>query len=1050
MLGTLIFMTLGCGLAWNNLDQYNSIHTQAEQAMRTQAQRAHDRMESDLQILIQSLQSLGLELEQTPGEDQAALLKARGTLLKKALPSLLELSISSKENSSVSTDTRETIAFASHTNKNGDLELSIEYAAGGAHTASLRGRLDLKHFENILQDLHVNPRVHVGLVDALNRTLFVTPNAHPDTLQNHDSVKKTISFSDFARVHQALSLVVWYDFQPDVQAWQHRVAIELAGFLILGFVMWKGMRYGQLSGLRQEEERNKTREALRYSDERFHLATSNAGIGVWDYNLTTQTLRWDAPMRDIYGVESESEIIDFRQWLSHVIPQDSQRIQTMLNEAHATLQPFETTFGIRKANDKSIRLIQARAMTHLDYTGKPSRMLGVNVDITLQRRFEDALRDAEARFRSAFESAAIGMAIVGLDGQFMQANQALSEIVGYPFQELLTMRFESITHPHDLGRDSQLVEELLEGKCNNYQMEKRCIHKNGQVVWVYLCVSVVRNDMGHVIYFISQVQNITERKRNEAALIEREHFLRTLSECLPGLVSYWGTDLRCHFVNKNHETWTGLSLDKLRGIHMKKLLGEAMFAIDQPYINAALQGHAQRFERRKRKPDGNFADTLVHLIPDVLYGHVEGFFALSTDITDFKAQQRELERMNTKLVERTQQAETANKAKGAFLANMSHEIRTPLNAIMGLIQLIDDTELSVVQRDYVQNIESAAEVLLHVLNDVLDISRVEANKLVIQTERFYLDQVLSKALDLFSYPAREKGLHLHCTKDPACPITLVGDKLRLAQVLNNLLSNALKFTEQGHIHLMVKPIDEGRKIQFLVKDTGIGMSLEQAATLFQPFSQLDNSSSRRYGGAGLGLSICKSLVELMGGVIGIESVEEQGSVFHFTVDVVEPIYKIQAQDSEPLGLTALADSASELLLQGKHFLVADDHKLNRVVASEMIKKWGGAVTLASNGLEAVEICKTEKFDVILMDIQMPEMDGFEATGAIQEMLGESCPPIVAVTASATEQNRKDILAAGMREHLVKPFKKESLIQILLGVQSGLASNTETSGKPVGH
>ena len=265
-----------------------------------------------------------------------------------------------------------------------------------------------------------------------------------------------------------------------------------------------------------------------------------------------------------------------------------------------------------------------------------------------------------------------------------------------------------------------------------------------------------------------------------------------------------------------------------------------------------------------------------------------------------------------------------------------------------------------------------------------------------------------------------------------------GDRLRLAQILNNLLSNALKFTDKGRIHLQVQSVNNGSQLQFSVKDSGIGMNAEQCLNLFKPFSQVDESSSRKYGGAGLGLSICKNLVELMGGTIWVESIPSQGTTFHFTIDCIDPEFTIRDEDAKALKLQSNSGVETEgpahPPLLNKRVLVVDDHKLNRMVALEMLKKWGAKVSLAENGLEAVKACLSETFDIVLMDLQMPEMDGFEATAKILSELGDSAPPIVAVTASASEQDRVEILGAGMREHVIKPFKKETLIQILLDIQ----------------
>jgi PAS domain S-box-containing protein len=856
--------------------------------------------------------------------------------------------------------------------------------------------------------------------------------------KDHYFASLSLANSDQLNTPIPLYLITWADAAPMKAQWREQTISLFLGYLafcILAVLMVKASMTYQVQQVLAKE---KAKADQQFNDERFQLATESAGIGVWEYNIQDKFIRWDSAMRKIYGVKDEQELVSYKEWLSYVLPEDVNKLGTVLLEASKNQDTFQFNFNIRRASDGRIRHIQARAKTHRNAKGIPFRMIGVNVDVTVQRQFEDALREAEARFRSSFEWAAIGMAMLDFKGQFLQVNKALSEILGYSEEELLGFSFDAITHPQDTMQHTHLVRDVLKGRRHNYQLEKRYIHKEGHVVWVHLSVSAVRNDKGRVIYFISQIQDISERKRNEATLIEREHFLRTLSECLPGLVSYWSTDLRCHFANRNHEKWSSIPADKMRGQHMRKVLGEELFIHDHHYVLGVLKGEKQRFERRKPLPSGGYADMLVHLIPDVLYGKVEGFFSISTNITDFKAQQRELERINHVLTERTQQAEAASKAKGAFLANMSHEIRTPMNAIMGLLQLLEDTDLQAKQRDYLSKIGSAADVLLNVLNDILDISRVEANKLELSHNRFLLDQVLSKATDLFAYRAEEKAIQLYCTKDANCPVSLKGDRLRLAQILNNLLSNALKFTEKGRIHLQVQSVADGKQLQFSVKDSGIGMNKEQCEALFKPFSQVDDSSSRRYGGAGLGLSICKNLVELMGGQIWVESTPGVGTTFHFTVNCVEPEFKIRAEDQQALKLQTLAAPADTgpavPPMLNKRVLVVDDHKLNRMVASEMLKKWGAQVHLAENGKEAVQACVSERYDMVLMDLQMPEMDGYEATARILEELGNAAPPIVAVTASASEQDRMDILNAGMCEHVIKPFKKETLIRILLDIQ----------------
>lgn len=1079
ILATTAVVGVGASLLWSSVSDYNRILQRSSEASALQATLIQKTMIDGLGEIVHTFDSLSGTIVQNMQDQQPSSLRYQLELIKTANSNLDEIVVKDLNSQTYASTLRnlslnmpaqpDRLTVSLVKRENGAHNLVINYPIQNASrntVAIVQARLSSKFFKDAVKVARVSNRSSIQLLNDQGQVIAIDPPAEVKLLslkalfpelKPGDELKGVhVGKGEFAgqflsriplqsinkkAIDDPLSVAVWVNPEQDLLVWKNEASIHALLYLLGGVLTFFLMKRHTSLQRRRDEERHRTREALRYSDERFKLATNNAGIGVWEYNIQTQTMRWDTSMRQIYGVEGDDEVIDFHQWLGFLLPQDASKVQSVIKSASNVAESFDTSFTIQRANDRKNRHIQARGMTYLDEDGKPLRIVGVNVDITLQKRFEDALREAEERFRSSFESAAVGMAMVGLDGRFIQVNKALGEIIGYSFDELLKLDFESITHPQDLIRDNHLLAELMEGTRQNYQMEKRYIHKDGRVVWVHLSVSAVRNEKGRVLYFISQIQNITERKKNEAALIEREHFLRTLSECLPGLVSYWGTDLHCHFANKNYEEWTGVPIEKLRGIHMRKMLGEAMFANDLSHIQRALAGEPQRFERRKRKPDGTFADTLIHLIPDVLYGQVEGFFSLTTDITDFKAQQRELERINHKLVDRTEQAEAASRAKSVFLANMSHEIRTPMNAIMGLLQLLEDTELQARQRDYLSKIGSAADVLLNVLNDILDTSRIEANRLELTAKRFELDQVLSKTNDLFAYRAEEKSIQLFVTKAPECPVSLVGDRLRLAQILNNLLSNALKFTEKGHIQLKVEPIEGGRQLRFMVKDTGIGMTPEQCAQLFKPFSQVDDSSSRRYGGTGLGLSICKSLVELMGGKIWVESQQGAGTSFVFTINSVEPSYQkpnlvVASPDTDNVTTLPIEHKPTELPsrpLYGKQILVVDDHKLNRMVAREMLTKWGANVEMAENGLQAVQRCLAEPFDLVLMDLQMPEMDGFEATSKIQGALGNKAPPIVAVTASATEQDRLEILKAGMCEHVIKPFKKETLIRILMGV-----------------
>lgn len=1083
ILASILLCVLGLALGTKIVADYREIKTAAAQSTQTQLRLLNDILQDEFSAVVKAFEKAAAQISDQIEVNDSHNIHKRLELLKIALPAINSIvvrntagEIVGKTDNDINSPNTpavfvaqdnppahdQLVSFSKSFNSAGQLDLIINYqvkSPSGEVIGLLQGRFNEVHLKNKVASLQLGENMRSGLAfedgtlllvdtefaEAIAKTLPYFQKDERSSrlldegpLKGHYFASRALSEPDALPSTIPLHWVSWTDAGPLKAQWKEESTSLLFGYLAFCVFALALVRAGTEYLAEQTEAKEKAKADQQYNDERFQLATESAGIGVWEYNIADKMLRWDNAMRRIYGAEDKLEMISAKKWLELVVPEDANRVGTVLREAAKKEDTLKINFRIRRASDGRVRHIQARAKTHRDAKGVPFRMVGVNVDVTVQKQFEDALREAEARFRSSFEWAAIGMAILNFKGRFIQVNKALSDILGYSEAELLSFSFDAITHPQDTTQHTHLVKDLFNGRRHSYQLEKRYIHKQGHVVWVHLSVSAVRNDKGRVIYFISQIQDITERKRNEAKLIEREHFLRTLSECLPGLVSYWSTDLRCHFANKNHEKWSSVSAEKMRGQHMRKVLGEDLFQHDHHYVLGVLKGEKQRFERRKPLPSGGHADLLVHLIPDVLYGKVEGFFSISTNITDFKAQQRELERINEALTERTSQAEAASKAKGAFLANMSHEIRTPMNAIMGLLQLLEDTALQAQQRDYLSKIGSAADVLLNVLNDILDISRVEANKLELSHNRFLLDQVLSKATDLFAYRAEEKAIQLYCTKDANCPVSLKGDRLRLAQILNNLLSNALKFTDKGRIHLQVQSVHNGAQLQFSVKDSGIGMNAEQCLNLFKPFSQVDESSSRKYGGAGLGLSICKNLVELMGGTIWVESVPGQGTTFHFTIDCIDPEFTIREEDAKALKLqtnpNVNTQGPAHPPLLNKRVLVVDDHKLNRMVALEMLKKWGAKVSLAENGLEAVKACLSETFDIVLMDLQMPEMDGFEATAKILSELGHSAPPIVAVTASATEQDRLQILDAGMCEHVIKPFKKEALIQILLDVK----------------
>ena len=766
-------------------------------------------------------------------------------------------------------------------------------------------------------------------------------------------------------------------------------------------------------------ERKLSEQALRASQALLDTTGRIASIGGWMLDLASGALTWSDQTCRIHGVPPGHRPT-LEEAIGFYAPEARETMRDLVQRGIDTGEPWDEELPFVTAGGHAIWV---RTMGEVEREGgRAVRLVGAFQDITERRALAEQLRRSSQVMSSIVENLPCGVSVFNDRLELVASNGKFRELLGFPdamfglreprYEDFIRLNAERGEYGE--GHVDEIVARTIERArllgSQPHRFER--VRPNGTPIEVQ---GAPMPGGG----FVTTYTDISDRKRAEQEVQRSAALLRGAIEAIDEAFVLYDPDDRLVLCNERYrQTYANVAELMVPGVRFEELVREGVRRGD--YLDAI--GHEEEWVRERvaahlranstivqRLDNGKTLRIVERRLPD---GHIVGF---RIDVTE--------------LTQATEAAEQASKAKSQFLANMSHEIRTPMNAILGMLKLLRRSSLDARQDDYAAKTEGAARSLLSLLNDILDFSKAEAGKMLLDPQPFRVGAWLQDLSVILQADAEGKGIALRFDIDPAVPPALTGDSMRLQQVLLNLGGNAIKFTERGEVVVRVavrSREQQAVRLEVSVQDTGIGIAPENHARIFSGFTQAEASTTRRFGGTGLGVAICQRLVQMMGGDLQLDSALGRGSRFWFEIT-------LPLADEASCASTLEAPAAPGAgRLAGLRLLLAEDNANNQQVARELLEDEGAEVHIVGNGLQAVNAVAraSPTFDAVLMDLQMPEMDGYTATSRIRQDLGRQVLPIVAMTANAMASDREACLAAGMNDHIGKPFDLNQLVAIL--------------------